>query len=69
MTLREYFSNKPHGSKAEMARALGITKTWMGQLINLHKVPSPELAVEIERITGGQVRLVDLRPDIFKEAK
>lgn len=67
MTLQEYFADKPHGSKAAMAKALGVTPTWMGQLINLHKVPSPEMAMEIERLTGGQVRRIDLRPDIFGE--
>lgn len=67
MTLQEYFSDKPHGSKAELARALGVSKTWMALLISGQKVPSPELALEVERLTQGQVKRVDLRPDLFGE--
>lgn len=67
MTLREYFDTKPRGSKAEMAKALGVSRTWMALLISGLRVPSPELALEIERLTNGQVRRVDLRPDLFGE--
>lgn len=69
MTLTEYFADKPHGSKADMAKALGISRTWMALLISGLRVPSPELALEIERITNGQIRRVDLRPDLFGEVK
>lgn len=67
MTLQEYFADKPHGSKAELAKALGVSKTWMALLISGQKVPSPELALEVERLTHGQVKRVDLRPDLFGE--
>jgi DNA-binding transcriptional regulator YdaS (Cro superfamily) len=69
MTLREYFAGKPHGSKADMAKALGISRTWMALLISGLRVPSPELALEIERITNGEIKRVDLRPDLFGEVK
>jgi len=69
MTLREYFAGKPHGSKADMAKALGISRTWMALVISGLRIPSPELALEIERITNGEVRRVDLRPDLFGEVK
>lgn len=69
MTLQEYFESKPHGSKAEMAKAIGISKTWMALIISGQKVPSPELALEIEQVTKGEVRRVDLRPDLFGEVK
>lgn len=69
MTLTEYFADKPHGSKADMAKALGISRTWMALLISGLRVPSPELALEIERITNGQIKRVDLRPDLFGEVK
>lgn len=69
MTLQEYFGDKPYGSKAEMAKALGVSKTWMALIINGLRVPSPELALEIERLTDGKVRRIDLRPDIFGEVK
>lgn len=69
MTLQEYFADKPRGSKVAMAKALGISKTWMGQIINFHKLPSAGMALEIERLTKGEVRRVDLRPDLFGEVK
>lgn len=69
MTLRQYFDGKPHGSKAEMAKALGISRTWMSLIINNLRLASPELALEIERQTNGEVRRVDLRPDLFGEVK
>lgn len=67
MTLQEYFANKPRGSKALMAKALGVSRTWMALMISGHRVPSPSLALEIERLTAGEVRRVDLRPDLFGE--
>ena len=69
MTLQQYFLDKPYGSKAAMAKALGISRTWMGQIINLHKVPSAQIALDIERLTKGAVKRKDLRPDLFGEVK
>jgi hypothetical protein len=65
MTLREYFEGRPRGAKIELARVLGISKTWMSLLTSGRTVPSPELAHSIERHTNGQVRREDLRPDVF----
>jgi DNA-binding transcriptional regulator YdaS (Cro superfamily) len=65
MTLVEYFEKKPHGSKAEMAKTLGITRTWMSLVISGRELPSPELAVGIEKYTKGKVKRKVLRPDIF----
>ena len=65
MDLQMYFEGKPRGSKASLARSLGITKTWMGLLISKRRIPSAELAMEIERQTGGEVTRQDLRPDLW----
>lgn len=67
MTLHEYFKDKKRGAKDALAKDLGITRTWMSQIINGRQVCSPELAVEIERITGGAVTRKELRPDLFGE--
>lgn len=69
MTLKEYFADKPRGSKADMAKALGVSRTWMALMVSGLRVPSPSLALEIERLTQGQVKRVDLRPDLFGEVK
>jgi DNA-binding transcriptional regulator YdaS (Cro superfamily) len=65
MTLEEYFRDKPRGVKADLARELGISKTWMSLLTSGRSVPSPELAHLIERLTKGQVTRKELRPDVF----
>jgi DNA-binding transcriptional regulator YdaS (Cro superfamily) len=65
MTLAEFFTGKPRGAKAGLARDLGISKTWMSLLTSGRTVPSPELAHSIERHTNGQVKREDLRPDVF----
>jgi DNA-binding transcriptional regulator YdaS (Cro superfamily) len=65
MTLQEYFSNKGRGAKAEMATALGISRTWLSLVITERQPPSAELAVAIEKYTKGKVKRKVLRPDIF----
>jgi DNA-binding transcriptional regulator YdaS (Cro superfamily) len=66
MSLEDYFSDKGRGAKANLARELGITKTWLSLLITGRRVPSATLAIEIERKTG--ISRKDLRPDLFGEA-
>ena len=69
MTLQQFFTDKKRGAKDALAKELGISRTWMSQLIQGRQVCSPELAVEIERLTSGQVTRKDLRPDLFGEVK
>jgi len=68
MTLKEWFDSQPHGSKAIMARRLGITRTWMSGIISGRETCSPYLAVAISQMTNGAVRKEDLRPDLFGSA-
>lgn len=65
MTLNDWFATQPRGAKAEMAEKLGVSRTWMGQVIHGRGTCSPELAVEIHRLTGGAVTREELRPDLF----
>jgi DNA-binding transcriptional regulator YdaS (Cro superfamily) len=65
MQLKEYFENKPHGSKADFAKSLGVTKTWLSLIMSGRKTPSPFLCIEIERLTKKKVKRKELRPDIF----
>jgi DNA-binding transcriptional regulator YdaS (Cro superfamily) len=67
MTLQEYFADKKRGAKDALAKDLGISRTWMSLIISGREVCSPELAVEIERLTEGAVTRKDLRPDLFGE--
>ena len=63
MTLQDYFSDKPRGAKAALARDLGVTKTWLSLVITGRGLPSATLCLEIERRTG--VSRAALRPDLF----
>ena len=65
MQLRDYFENKPHGSKVIFAKSLGITKTWLSLIINGRKLPSVQLCIQIEKLTKGRVKRKELRPDFF----
>ncbi len=65
MTLKEYLETIPRGAKLEMAKKLGISKTWMALIISGREVPSAGLAVNIHQITKGKVSREELRPDLF----
>ena len=65
MNLKDYFNNLPHGSKAELAGKLGITKTWLSLIISGKKMPSGPLCNMIQKLTDGKVSRAALRPDLF----
>lgn len=67
MTLQQYFSLQPRGSKTAMVKELGITKTWLCGVLKNRNRPSAKLALSIESYTKGQVTRLDLRPDLFGE--
>jgi len=63
MVLKEYFKDKPRGSKSMLARDLGVSRTWLALIISGRRRPSAALCVKIERYTG--VLRQNLRPDLF----
>lgn len=65
MTLEEFFKDKPRGAKVALAKNLGISKTWLSLIISKRKLPSPDLACDIELLTGRKVKRAELRPDLF----
>lgn len=65
MELKEYFLDKPRGSKAAMARELGITRTWLALIINKRRTPGISLALQIESLTKKKVTRKDLLPKIY----
>jgi len=67
MELKEYFKEEPKGAINEMAEYLKVTPTWLSLIIHGHRVPSPRLAVAIEKATQGLVLRKHLRPDLFLE--
>lgn len=62
---RRYVDDLPHGQVAVLAARLGIHTVYLSQLASRHngRQPSPELCVDIERTTAGEVTRRDLRPD------
>jgi DNA-binding transcriptional regulator YdaS (Cro superfamily) len=67
MTLEEFFRKQPRGSKAEMAKQLGISRTWFSLLIAGTASPSAALCVAIEKLTKRKVKRSELRSDLFGE--
>lgn len=63
MNLKQYLKNKPVGAQADLAKTLGISRTWMTLIVNGHVKPSPKLSIEIERHTGVSRSI--LRPDLY----
>lgn len=61
MSIRDYLHiNRLTASS--VARKLGVHPSYLRMIKNGHYVPSEELALKIEILTGGQVTLAELRP-------
>ena len=67
MKLRSYLDGLARGGVAELATLLGISPIYLSQLAARQdgREPSPELALSVERATGGDVTRRDLRPDDY----
>ena len=65
MTLQEYFKDLPRGAKADMAKAMNISRTWISLIISGRKRCSVTLAIGISHYTKNKVSKKVLRPDIF----
>lgn len=54
-----------YGSEAKLGRAIGCTQNAVWQAKKRGRV-SAEMAVNIDRVTGGSVPKEKLRPDLFE---
>lgn len=54
------------GSQAALARACGYSRSGINLALHGRRKVSAELAVAIERATGGEVSRATLRPDLFR---
>ena len=62
--LRDYLGQRERGAHAALARALGIDRVYLSQLVAGGRKPSPELCAAMERHSAGELTCEALRPDI-----
>lgn len=63
MDLDAFLTSRGHGAAADLARQLGVSEALVSFWRAGRQVPAGR-AIEIERATGGAVRVEELRPDI-----
>jgi DNA-binding transcriptional regulator YdaS (Cro superfamily) len=61
--LEIFFLTQERGAKTDLAKMVGVSKTWISQIISGKMQPSAQLAIKIELATGVPREL--LRPDLF----
>lgn len=61
--LEIFFLTQERGAKTDLAKMVGVSKTWISQIISGKMQPSAQLAIKIELATG--VPREQLRPDLF----
>ena len=56
------------GTQKALAEAIGVSQQGISYLLTDAKDISPEIAVAIDKFTGGKISKADLRPDIWEAA-
>jgi len=64
MDLKTYLRGR---TQSELAERLGVTQGAVSHWVTGRARVPAEMARAIERITGGEVTRVDLRPDLFDD--
>ncbi|WP_269837114.1 transcriptional regulator [Enterobacter asburiae] len=62
MNLKNYIKQSPSGEAKRLAECLGVSKSYMSQMISGLATINPERCVVIEKETLGMVTRRDLRP-------
>lgn len=55
MTLKEYLDDNGRGSLKRLAISVGTSKGYLSDIANGRRRPSPDIALQIQVSTGGQV--------------
>lgn len=63
MNLADYIKAAPHGTAADWARELGVIYGQVGAMITGRSPISPARCIIFERLTGGKVSRLTMRPD------
>lgn len=62
MTLKQWLRKRDDGMRAaDLAKKLGVSEAAVSRWLAREVTPRVEVAIAIERLTGGQVRVPDLR--------
>ncbi len=62
MKLQEFLDTAPRGEAARLARALGCSEARISEYKRGRRIPRPDRAAEISRLTLGRVSLSELCP-------
>lgn len=68
MTLREFIEKHGVAAARDVAAEAGTNYAYFSQIAYGHRRASPHMAQRIEKATGGEVTLCELRPDIWGDA-
>ena len=63
MKLKTYLSQLERGGAARLAKALGISRSFLSQMASGYAPVSPARCIQIEVLTKGAVTRCDLRDD------
>lgn len=63
MDIQTYLSETKQ-TKSGFAGKVGITPTYLTQILKRVRQPAPGLCLKFVRATGGVIKLKDLRPDL-----
>jgi DNA-binding transcriptional regulator YdaS (Cro superfamily) len=69
MNIRLYWKSLNSDQKQNLANAVGTSTAFMSQVVYGHRSCSETLALAIERETGGQVTVAELRPQFAHDLK
>jgi DNA-binding transcriptional regulator YdaS (Cro superfamily) len=64
MSLADYLGSLPKGGRAQFAAAIGVAPAYLYQIEHGIRKAGADLAIAIERESGGKVTCESLRPDI-----
>lgn len=64
MEMRAYYTNLDADARAKLAEAVATSPAYLSQIAYGHRRPSLQMALAIERETGGTITARGLRPDL-----
>lgn len=67
MHLSEYLEKQERGYAKQLAKNMGISKTYLSQMAAGKVAVSPARCIEIENATGRMVTRADMRPDDWQK--